>query len=127
MAHPILLQDWTTIRGNALATVVVQQEDSYADLLGYQDVGIYLDVSDFVNSPQLQFHTSPTKEDAFFSLMTGATVTPSFTGLQTPLVYVKYAAAAVPLARFVRWRASGAAALWSITFRVWLVGNPVRS
>lgn len=59
-------------------------------------------------------------------LMTGAFFVPTGTGLQTP-IYVKYASAALPVARFVRWRASGTAAGWSATFRAWLVGNPVRS
>lgn len=125
MCHPILLQDWLTIRGNASGTIVVQQEDSYCDLVNYQDVGIYLDVADFQNTARLEFHTSPTKEDSLFSLMSGAFFVPTGTGLQTP-IYVKYDSAALPLARWVRWRGSGGAAGWSITFRVWLVGNPVR-
>lgn len=126
MTHPIMLQDWMTVRGNAAATVVLQQEDCYADLIGYQDIGIYLDVSDFSGSARIEFQTSPTKEEALMLTMTGAAIVPAATGLQTP-VYVTYASASLPLTRFVRWRASGTSAGWSATFRAWLVGNPVRS
>src|SRR5262245_48827253 len=122
MAHALLLQDWITVRGNAGSTVVFQQEDSYADLMGYQDVGIFVEVSDFAGTPSLQFSTSPTKEASMFALMSGGALGPGAAGVS--VIYVRYASAAIPLARWVRWSLSGAAA-WSLTFRVWLSAIPV--
>ena len=78
--HPIKLQDWITVRGNLATTVVTQPEDQYADLLGYQDVGIYPDVSDFSGTARLEIHTSPLKEDAFFQIMSNASFVPAGTG-----------------------------------------------
>lgn len=125
MPHSILLQDWTTVRGNAAATVVVQQEDAYADLQGYRDVAVYPEVSDFGGGVQLQVQTSPTNDNAFFVTMTRTTFVITATGPQAPGIN-RYSEA-TPLTRFVRWRLSGTGAGWTVTMRIWLIGNPACS
>jgi len=123
MAHPILLQDWITARGNTGATIVSQQESSYADLKGYLDVAIHLQVADFSASSNLDIQTSPTKEEGFFRTMLGFPISSAavFFGVS------RYASAAIPLTRWVRWQLTGVGVPPVLTFRIWLVGNPACS
>lgn len=125
MCHPIRLQDWTTARGNLSGTIVLQQANEYSDLRGYLDVAVYVDVADFGGGAALDVETSPTHDEAFFRVMTGAQFIIAAEGLQTPVIV--RSTERLPLARWVRWRAFGTTAGWGLTFRVWLVGNPATS
>lgn len=122
MAAAVLLQEWTTVRGNAATTTVTQQEHHYADLVHFQDVSVYLECSDVSGNPTISFMTSPTRDDNLFQPVDA-------TGTFVPVAgsvmvrILRYANCAVPLARFLRWKFTGGTGAWSCTFRVWLSPN----
>src|SRR5439155_20885248 len=74
VAHSHLLEQWTTAKGSAAGTNLTQQEGDYADLGPYQDVVVFLEVSDVSGTPNLRYETSPTKDDNLFQLMTAAAI-----------------------------------------------------
>lgn len=121
MCHAILLQDWLTVQGNLRTTIIPQQEASYADLIDYKDVAIYVHAADFTNTPLLEIQTSPTREEAFFRTIASFSITT--VGLQA-IAVVRHATASIPLTRWVRWRLNGALDIYRLTFRIWLAGNP---
>jgi hypothetical protein len=122
--HAIVLQDWITVSGILNSTVVTQPEEQWLDLMANQDVGIYVEVSNFSGTtPTVTLQTSPTKDDSYFRAMTGAAFALSAggQGLQTP-VFVKFDSAAQPLTRYVRWQCTaGGSTAWTLSFRVVLV------
>ena len=122
--HTIVLQDWTTIQGSA-GYNVIQSEEQWADLAGYKDVGIYVEVSSASGSPTIYLETNPVRDEGWFKTMTGAVFSPTTTmGLMTP-VFVLLGAASQPLTRYVRWRAFGSTGAWSAASRIVLIANPV--
>ncbi len=130
MGHSVCLQPWTTVNGNAGATLV-QDEALWVDVGGAKDVAIYLEISyaDTTGHNLIRLQTSPTKDEASFfgnpNPLTGGPFLASFDtsgatlGLQ-PIEVVRFATASLttPLSRFVRW--SVTFAIDEITFRIWL-------
>jgi hypothetical protein len=118
MAISVLLQPWITVRGISTTTFVYQSSAHYAEVPECKDVVCFMEVADISSTPcNFNYQTSPSLDDSMFQIMQG-TFQP-VVGLN--LTINRYATAAVPLARYVRWWISGStAAAWSITFRVWL-------
>jgi len=122
MAGAILAQDWNTVRGSVAGTVVTMQESDYVDLMPFQDVVAFLEVSEIFNGINIRFETSPTKDDNLFQLIDASVAFAPTVGVATKVM--RYSAVAVPLARFFRWKFSGGATgAWSCTFRLWLSPN----
>jgi hypothetical protein len=123
MPHVKLLQEWTTIQTAAGTTeTVVQDEAGWLDLVGYDDIVIWSQIRSYSNINALNIETSPTKDDGWFTSMQSIALTAG----SGPTIYkVIFASASTPLARYVRWKITSAASAGNITFRVWLVANPV--
>ena len=120
------MQDWITVRGNASGTVVLQPECDYIDFSHFQDFASYVEIADFSNAT-IKIQTAPLKEEAYFLLTDLVTVTPVAAGLAAVTV-VRWSTGGVnPPARWLRWRCSGSAAGWSLTFRIHLNLNPAGS
>lgn len=125
--HSFILQDWLSVEGPA-ATTFTQDESFWLDLSPFQDVVFYVDVRESSGAggltPTIAFETSVAKEDALFQSLTAApaTMTPSNTPQIVPALLLS---AAVPLARYVRWKITGpgGASGWDATFRVLVVAN----
>src|SRR4051794_20544573 len=104
-----ILQDWITIRGNSAITTITQSEPDWLGLAAYQDIVFWLDCRELTlggaTNIQMNYETSPTKDDSLFVAMTAASniaaaTTPAVTKIllsQNPTV---------PLGRWVRWRLS---------------------
>ena len=121
--HTFILQDWTTIRANTAGGSVVQSEESWLDLSAFQDLFFWVDVREVTGTVTLFFDTSPTADESLFQpLVAGGQ---ALTASTTPtLVRAPMTSASVPVARYVRWRASGSGANpWDATFRVVLAAN----
>jgi hypothetical protein len=116
MAHSILLQDWTTVRGSTTSTVVSQPVNGYADMTAFRNWVAYVDVSDASGSPSMALETSPTADNTFFISFDGTLFSPSV-GVTTKIS--RYAGSYLPVARFLRWRiSSSSSAPWSASFRI---------
>lgn len=120
MPQAFLLQDWTTLAGAAGSDTVIQSKDKWLDLGGYADVVFYVEFREYSGTSfRIYYKTSASGDDGAWSTMDSET--PSSTGLIQSIV--RYSAASVPLARFVRWEI-GASAAFTATFRVWCVARP---
>lgn len=120
--QPIIMQDWTTIRGAASSTVIMSQAD-WIMTAPFQDITFYLDVREVTGTtPAISFETAPGRDEVLFknlgaaaiNLAAGLTVT-SFT----------LANATVPVSHWARWKIVGPAALWDATFRIMAAGNSI--
>ena len=119
-----LLQDWITIRGTSSVTSVTQLETEYLDAAPYQDVMVYIHVREFTgSSPTINVDTAPIKDESLFTPI----ITQSVSFFGNVLVVWKITLSghvAVPVARWVRWRATATAgAAWDMTFRIVVAGN----
>lgn len=120
-----LLQDFCTISGNATGgvTSISQSAHRYLDIGEHEDLVFYLDVRNFAATTgtlTMAYETAPTQEDQGFLPMV-APFALTGPGVRTDRAF--FSSAAVPPARFVRWRlfvtgATGGA--WDATFRVWV-------
>lgn len=110
-------QDWITVSGRNSTDVVVQSELDWLDAEPYSDISIMCHVSKFSSGTIIAVQTSPAEDDSLFQTM--VTFSPSSTGITEQIV--RYATASVPLARLIRWRATGASTGWSITFRLFVI------
>lgn len=123
--HAFILQDWTTIRGATPSTsaTIIQSEDQWLDLTPYQDVVFWVDCRAVTGTTvQVQFQTSPTKDDSLFTNIVTAAL---FTTV-APQIYqvILSKTAGVPLARYVRWMVtSQSTGVWDSTFRVLAAAN----
>lgn len=114
------LQGWLTIRGPDSSTVV-QGEDDWLDLTDFLDVAIWHQVTDQSNVATLTIETAPAKEEALFSSMASLGLASSLSPQITPAIFAR---AAVPLARYLRWKIVGRmGGAFSITFRLWIVAT----
>lgn len=111
-----LLQDWITISGNDGITSLPQSSVDYYDIGHTEDLVLYLDVRQVAGSVSLQHETAPSKDDNAFLPMVGPFVVTA--GLRVDRAF--FATAAVPPARFVRWRCKVPGGTWSVTFRIWM-------
>jgi hypothetical protein len=121
------MQDWITVRGSALTTIVKQPEDQYPDLSMYQDLVVIQEVSDLTGgtsaTTQMTYETAPTKDDVLFDKIDA---TAQFImALGVTRVVLRYSAVSLPISRYVRWKLTGGTGTppWSVTFRVWLSPN----
>lgn len=116
--HSFVLQDWLTIRGGA--TQVTQPEHEWMDLEAYQDVTLWLQVSEVTGSPTCTYQTAPTADDSLFQAMaTAVTLTAATAPVVTQVLMLN---ATTPLARFVRWQLNGTGT-WDVTFRIMAAAN----
>jgi hypothetical protein len=124
MPFPVCLQDWITVQGYQQSVVVTQTEDQYAEVTGYQDLGVYVEIASNSNAT-LSVQTAPTKEASYFNVFkNGAGTTWQWTaaGVQ-PIATMRFADGGTPslAARFLRWTVTGTGAgAWNISFRIWL-------
>jgi hypothetical protein len=109
-----------TIGGNS--ATIVQDEPEWADLAGYQDVAIYLDVGLLNVATELDIQTSPIKDETMFTL--GPAVTSyrlaAGSGVQPLVIAGAGRGTTLSFARFVRWSITLGAMDTSFTFRIWL-------
>lgn len=121
MSHTIIMQDWVRI-GAANAVVQLQPEAQYVELAGVQDLVSYIEVAEVANLNFL-LQTAAVKEEAYFTAIVTRNLTVA--GINTDVV--RWSSAAVPPARWFRWRAtSTGAGAWSAVVRVTLNINPAR-
>lgn len=112
-----LLQDALTINGQDGILSVTQSAHQYLDIGLNEDLVFYLDVKNVSGAVTISYETSPTPQDSSFLPMI-APVTISATGLRVDRA--AFSTAAVPPARYVRWRLQCAGGAWSATFRIWV-------
>jgi hypothetical protein len=128
--HGFVLQDWLTIRGGSSITVVTQTEHAWVDLPGYQDVVVWLQVSEVTTGAgtiTINYDTAPIPDESLFVAMGSTTISGTIMNPPTLTSVILSALPNQPLARLVRWRMtqSGASSAWDVTFRVLLAANPV--
>ncbi|MBI4701730.1 MAG: hypothetical protein HY744_11330 [Deltaproteobacteria bacterium] len=114
MPATYLLQDWKYVSGTA-GDEIVQEESGWLDLGGLTDVTFYLTVKSYSGAPTIHYQTSPSKDNDLFASMDS--VTPGAAGRTVTIV--RYSSASEPLARWVRWRITAAAA-FTMNFRLWV-------
>lgn len=120
MPQSFLLQDWTTVAGNAGTDTVIQSKNTWLDLGGYVDAVFYVEFSEYSGTSfRIYYKTSASGEDGTFSTMDSET--PASTGVIMSIV--RLSSATVPLSRWVRWEVNASAA-YTCTFRVWVVARP---
>lgn len=114
----LLLQDYITIRTTAPAAFITQSELTWLDLSAYRDVVLWLDTREQTspNGVQIAYQTAPIKDEALFTTLTS--LTPAVGITLTPVLQDS---ATLPVARWLRWQASGNSA--DITFRIWVAAN----
>jgi hypothetical protein len=130
--HSFVLQDWITIRGGTAITKVTQSEQAWLELVNYQDVIVWLQVSEVTTGAgtiTLNYDTAPIKDESLFVAMGSTTVSGAIMTPPTLVPVILSALPNQPLARWVRWRVaqSGATSSWDLTFRVLLAANAVGS
>lgn len=120
--HAFVLQDWTTIRSGG--ATITQSEQEWLDLEAYQDVTLWLQVTEVSGStsPALSYQTSPSLDESMFQAMTGGITLVASTAPVVTQVFMF--SAAVPLARYVRWQLTVAGATsYDATFRIVVAAN----
>jgi hypothetical protein len=123
MSYSIILQKWITLQGAAGPAVITQPENSYADLFPYSDVTVFVEVSNVSNAPTIAYQTSPTRDEVLFTNLEPPRI--ALVGVNT-YIY-RYATAALPIARYLRWQiGTGAIGAWNCTFRIWLAATMSR-
>jgi hypothetical protein len=122
--HSFVLQDWTTIRGGTGVTQITQHEPGWLDLEAYQDITLWLLVTEVTGTPTLTYQTSPTSDDSLFqAIATAITLTAATTPVVTSVLMLTAAlAGTTPLARFVRWQLNGTPP-WDATLRILVAAN----
>ena len=119
-----VFQEWVTIRGSSTITSVVQGEELWLDTTPFQDLVFWTESREGTTGGgtlSLNFDTSPTRDDAFFTRMTGTN--PSTTGVS--VATARLLDGNLPVARWVRWRlsCSSATSTWDATFRIMVAAN----
>lgn len=120
MAYVTLMQDWTTIQTSG-ATTVIQNESEWLDTADFLDIVFYISTQQISGTtPTLSFKTAPSKDEALFSTLTGASQILTASTNHAPLV-VRFSSAAIPLSKYVRWELSGTGVI--ATFRVYVAAT----
>ena len=128
--QPIIMQDWTTIRGASSATVVMSQAD-WIMTAPFQDIQFYLDIREITpiaGTITLNLETAPARDEALFKLMGAAAISITSSTPVTgypPVTSFVLANATVPVSHWTRWKLVGPASLWDITFRIMAAGNSI--
>lgn len=112
-----VLQELLTINVQDGLTSLTQSAHQYLDIGQNEDLVFYLDVRNVSGSVLIAYETSPTQQDSSFLPMI-APVPIIGTGLKVDRA--AFSTAAVPPARFVRWKLTCLGGAWNVTFRVWL-------
>lgn len=114
-----LLQDSLTINGGDGIRSITQSAHQYLDIGRNEDLVFYLDIKNVsgTGTVTVSYETSPTPQDSSFLPMI-APVTISAAGLRVDRA--AFSTAAVPPARYVRWRLQCTGGPWSATFRIWV-------
>ncbi len=115
-----LLQDWITVNASDTGSPssVTQSAHQYIDLGRFEDLVFYLDVRRYTGAVvAVNYETSPTRQDSSFLPMI-APITLAAIGLRVDKAF--FSTAAVPPARYVRWRLSTLGGAWSATLRIWM-------
>jgi hypothetical protein len=115
----LLLQDWITIRSQSDTMLVTQGADQWLDIGDFEDFTVFLEVRELLSTATtMMYQTAPAKNEAAFLSMT-----PAFhvsTGLRVDRIVTAYAA--VPPARWFRWKLIHGTTPWDLTFRIHLAG-----
>jgi len=114
---PTLLQDWITIRAVEASSSVSQSAHQYVDIGHHEDLVFYLDVKQVENSPSISYETAPALQDSLFLPM----IAPIALAIGLRVDRVMFSTAAIPPARYVRWRLTHGIGTCTATFRIWLV------
>lgn len=126
-----MLADWVTVSGTSAVTSITQAAEGWLDLSEFADATFYIDVAQVTNPTAgttaglvvLVIETAPTPDESLFTNQPVAGPLPLAAGT-APIIAKTAGDGAVPLSRYVRWRAyATAAAAWGATFRVRVVGN----
>jgi hypothetical protein len=131
-----LMQDWITVRGPATAgTSVTQEETDWLDLTPYQDIVVWLAVSELTQPKaagtlNFDIQTSPCRDEAYFLSMISASPNNgiNLSGAVSPSVTVLLKDNALtPLSRWLRWQVNVGSQtptqVWDATFRIWIAAN----
>jgi hypothetical protein len=112
----IIVQPWITLRSASSNYGIVQSAGAWIDVGDFEDLVFYTDVREVNGGVTMTFETAPVAEDAaFVAMFAGFSVT---TGVRVDSLLAELPAVSVPAARYVRWRLSGTASSWDLTFRV---------
>jgi len=121
--YSFVLQDWITIQGSGTSTTILQSEDGWLDMSPYQDVCAWVDVREQANNPTLWFETSPSADAELFVKMHTTAVSLTVPATPTPqVIQLLMGSAAVPIARYLRWRIDGTTP-WEVTMRILIAAN----
>lgn len=122
--YSFVLQDWITVGGAAGASVI-QGEKDWLDMSPFQDVVAWIDIRNAPtsNQPSLKLETAPSKDDLLFMFMgSGAGITMIANPVPTVAQYLM-GSATVPVAECLRWKITGGAVAWEVTFRILVAAN----
>jgi hypothetical protein len=115
MTNAWLLQSWTRVAG-PVGGSLTQSECGWLDLAEATDVEIVTSIKEITGNPELKYETSPSRDEDLFSGMV-----PLSMGVGRSVTVVRFATAAEPLARWVRWRVLDQGGLaFALTFRTWI-------
>lgn len=114
-----LVQELLTLTAGDGVTSLIQSAHQYLDIGQNEDLVFYLDVRNVTGSGvTIAYETSPTPQDSSFLAMIAPV---AITAAGLTVSRAAFSTAAVPPARYVRWRAQGpGSGGWNITFRLWL-------
>jgi hypothetical protein len=117
----IIMQDWLTVRGVA-SGIVIQSQTEWILTAPFQDITFYLDVREVTGTVTIAYETCPARDDRLFQAMfTSAALTAATAAPQT----IFASSNAVPVSHWSRWKLTGGAAAWDVTFRVMAAGNNI--
>lgn len=112
-----LLQDWVTISARQGA-LVAQDVSQHLDIADYQDIALWVEVSQFTEAQVFVVETSPVPIDGWFRSI--ATINLSSTGIHFRIA--RWSSDGTPPSRWLRWRLGNLFNDWSTTFRVTVQG-----
>lgn len=121
--QPIIMQDWITIRGVSSGVVIMSQSD-WILTAPFQDIAFYLDVREQTATSTLAYETCPSRDEVLFQPMGTVSISAGALGL-TVSRFALSGAPAVPVSHWSRWKLTGPASAWDITFRIMAAGNSV--
>src|SRR5262245_8356199 len=126
------LQDYTTVRGNAVVTAITQPASGWLDLSAFQDIVAFLDAREVTplgtggTAVSVAFQTSPTQDEGLFASLTSSAVSVSAPGVTVTQMLKD--TTTVPLSRWLRWQLApvgGSTGSWDITFRIWIAASRI--
>ncbi len=129
--YGVLLQDWTTIRGNTSVISIVQTASGWLDVSDYEDLILWLQVQEVnvggATNVVMNYQTSPSREDLLFVNMVAGVNMAAATAPTLSAVILSQNPA-VPPAGWLRWSLSLSGtptSTWDVTFRLFVACNCV--